>query len=91
LAEGLLGEADEYDRATFPFTGAATIVIPLSAIAVEAVHARTMTMMFGIPQFVSAHAVSNDWDNASRPVERFMDRELLQGDEVSQSFWRLLP
>lgn len=73
-------------RATFPFTGAATIVIPLSAIAVEAVHARTMTMMFGIPQFVSAHAVSNDWDNATRPVERFMDRELLTEMKCRKSF-----
>jgi hypothetical protein len=66
------------ERATFPFTGAATIVIPLTAIAVEAVHARTMTTMFALPQFVSAHALSTDWDKASRPVERFMDRELLQ-------------
>lgn len=73
-------------QATFPFTGAATIVIPLSAIAVEAVHARTMTMMFGIPQFVSAHAISNDWENASRPVERFMDREMLKEMKCRRTF-----
>jgi len=45
-------------EATFPFKGAAIIIIPLSAIAVEAIHARTMTMLFGLPQFVSAHAIS---------------------------------
>jgi len=65
------------ERATFPFTGAATIIIPLSAIAIEAIHARTMTTAFGIPQIVAAHAVSSDWDKAARPVERFMDYELL--------------
>jgi hypothetical protein len=45
-----------------------------------------MTMMFGIPQFVSAHALSNDWDNAARPVERFMDRELIQEMRVRRTF-----
>ena len=74
------------ERATFPFTGAATIVIPLSAIAVEAVHARTMMTMFALPQFVSAHPVSIDWDKSTRPVERFMDNELLVQMKVRQSF-----
>lgn len=74
------------ERATFPFTGAATIIIPLSAIAVEAVHARTMTMMFGIPQVVSAHALSPDWDGATRAVERFMDRELVQEMKCRKTF-----
>jgi hypothetical protein len=73
-------------QATFPFTGAATIIIPLSAIAVEAVHARTMTTAFGIPQFVAVHALSNDWDKAARPVERFMDRELLQEMKARKTF-----
>lgn len=65
------------EKATFPFSGAATIIIPLSAIAIEAIHARTMTTMFALPQFVSAQAVSADWSVAAAPVERFMDRELL--------------
>lgn len=64
-------------EATFPFKGAATIIIPLSAIAIEAVHARTMTMMFALPQFVSANAVSGQWEAVERPFERFMDYELL--------------
>src|SRR3982751_6510056 len=73
------------ERATFPFTGAATIVIPLTAIAVEAVHARTMTTMFALPQFVAAHPLSSDWDKATSPVERFMDREMLVEMKIRRS------
>lgn len=65
------------EKATFPFSGAATIVIPLSAIAIEAIHARTMTTMFALPQFVSASAVSADWSSVAAPLEKFLDRELL--------------
>lgn len=65
------------EKAKFPFSGAATIVIPLSAIAIEAIHARTMTTMFALPQFVSAQAVSNEWSSVAAPLERFLDRELL--------------
>jgi hypothetical protein len=65
-------------KATFPFTGAATIVIPLTAIAVEAVHARTMTTMFAMNQLVSAQARSTNWQDYARPVERFLDHELLR-------------
>lgn len=64
-------------RATFPFVGASTIVIPLTAIAVEAVHARTMTTLFALDQLVSAIPVSGQWDDHARPVERFMNKELL--------------
>lgn len=65
------------EKATFPFSGAATIIIPLSAIAIEAIHARTMTTLFALPQFVSAQAISPDWGPAAAPTERFMDRELM--------------
>src|SRR5688572_12861227 len=58
------------EQATFPFTGAATIVIPLSAIAIEAIHARTMTTMFALPQIVSARPLSPDWDDKVNHVER---------------------
>jgi len=64
-------------RATHPFVGASTIVIPLTAIAVEAVHARTMTTLFALNQLVSTVAVSAEWSNAARPVERFLNKELL--------------
>lgn len=64
-------------RATFPFVGASTLVIPLTAIAVEAVHARTMTTLFGLDQLVSATPLSAPWADAARPVEKFLNRELL--------------
>lgn len=63
--------------ATFPFRGAATIVVPLSAIAIETVHARNMTQRFALPQLVSAHAVNPEWESAAAPFERFLNRELL--------------
>jgi len=65
-------------RATFPFTGASTLVIPLTAVAVEAVHARTMTTLFALNQLVSATARSSTWEDYARPVERFLDQELLR-------------
>lgn len=64
-------------RATFPFTGASTIVIPLTAVAVEAVHARTMTTLFALNQLVSATPRSSGWADYARPVEKFLNQELL--------------
>lgn len=65
------------EKATFPFSGAATLVIPLDAIAVEAVHSRVMTTRFALADIVSAHSVNADWEEAAVPVERFMNKELL--------------
>lgn len=61
---------------TFPFVGAAKLIIPLTAIAVEAVHARTMTTLFGLKQLVSAKAKSEAWADAQGPYERFIEQEL---------------
>lgn len=69
-------------KATFPFTGAATIVIPLDAIAIEAVHARAMTQMFALDQFVEATAVAGEWSEAAHPVESFLDHELLHNLKI---------
>jgi hypothetical protein len=65
------------EKVTFPFSGAATLIIPLTAIAVEAVHSRTMTRLFGLPQFVSAKAKGDAYGDIVRPIEQFMDHELL--------------
>lgn len=62
---------------TFPFRGAASIMIPLTAISVEAIHARVMTMLFGLRQFVSVKCKSDQWDDAAPAYEKFMDWELL--------------
>jgi hypothetical protein len=64
------------EKATYPYQGAATIIIPLSAIAIETIHARNMTTRFGFPQLVSATALASEWEGAERTVERFVDREL---------------
>lgn len=66
-------------KATFPFSGASTIVIPLTAIGVEAVHARVMTTLFALNQLVSVKAISPQWEDAARPVEQFMNKELIYG------------
>lgn len=62
--------------------GGAKVVIPLNAIAVEAIHARSMQTIFGLGQLISAKAVSSDWQDAVQPVEKFLDRELLNGVKV---------
>jgi len=67
---------------TFPFTGASKVVVPLNAIAVEAVHAREMNTFFGSGQLVSAKALNPQWQDARAPVERFLDKELQQNIKV---------
>lgn len=63
-------------KATFPFTGAAIIIIPLSAIAIEATHARVMTTFWALPEIVSATSISDAWEVAEKPFERFFNNEL---------------
>lgn len=64
--------------ANFPFKNASTIVIPISAIAVEAVHARTETQLFGQSNVIVAQSISDDWDEAQKPVEDFFNYQLLK-------------
>lgn len=65
------------EEATFPYRGASTLVVPLNAIAIEAIHAGIMTTRFALQDLVSAHAIDNDWEDVQVPVERFMNRELV--------------
>lgn len=62
--------------------GGAKVVIPLNAIAVEAIHSRSMQTIFGMDQLVSAKAVSSEWQNSVAPVETFLNRELITGVKV---------
>lgn len=73
---------------TFPFTGASNLVIPVTAISVEAIHARVMTTLFafGDEQFTAARAVSPDWVDAAAPVEKFMDWQLLHKMKAYDKF-----
>lgn len=63
---------------TFPFKNSSTLTIPLAAITVEAIHSRTMTTLFALSQFVSAKPQSDKWQAHARPVEKFLDSELLK-------------
>src|SRR5687768_16415353 len=69
------------ERQTFPFVGAANIVIPLTAIAVEAVHARVMTMLFGLPEIIDTQTIHPDFDEHQAPLRRYLDKELKTGIE----------
>lgn len=64
------------ERLTFPFDGAANIVIPLTAIAVEAIHARNMMQFYSLPRLVSAKSVSEQWDDSVHGVEGAMEYQL---------------
>ena len=73
--------------ATFPFQGAANIIVPLTAIAVETIHARTMTTLFSLDdQFVSVKAKNKDWTDFAVPVERFLNHEMLNVMDVYKPF-----
>lgn len=60
----------------FPFEGAANIIIPLTAIAVEATHAAVMQRLFSQTQQVSATPLSNTWSEAKDDIERYLNWEL---------------
>jgi hypothetical protein len=65
------------ERATFPFTGASRLIIPLTAISVEAIHSRTMTTLFGLTQFATAKSRNAELADAATQVERLLDHEIL--------------
>lgn len=65
------------ERATFPFTGASRLIIPLTAISVEAIHSRTMTTLFGLTQFTTAKSRNSEFADIGTQVERMMDHEIL--------------
>lgn len=64
-------------KKTFPFTGAANIVIPITAIAVEAVHAREMTTLFALPQFCSVK-VPDAYGDIDHDLEKYIDHVMLK-------------
>lgn len=64
-------------KKTFPFSGAANIVIPLSAIAVEAVHARVMTTIFALDQFITVKLPDIN-DDIRHNVEKVIDHTLMK-------------
>lgn len=71
---------------TFPFQGAATIIIPLQAITVEATHSRTMTTLFALKQFTTVTAKHANYINQTRPMERMLDHVLLNDIKIYNPF-----
>lgn len=61
------------EKATFPFTGASQLIIPLGAITVEAIMARVYTQLFALKQFVTAKARTDEWGDAEDDVANMMD------------------
>lgn len=62
---------------TFPFKGACSIIIPLTAIAVEAIHASIMTTMFALPDFINVTVSDPKYVDSARPFEDYANYELL--------------
>ena len=60
----------------FPFRRAANIVIPMTAIAVEAVYARLMTTLFSVKPFFSIRPRTRDWVKESPQVESWLQTEV---------------
>jgi len=60
----------------FPFKRAANVVIPLAAIAVEAIQARFMNTLFAVEPFWSIRAKSKEWRTTAKPLEEFLQSEV---------------
>jgi hypothetical protein len=67
------------DPARRPWKGAAQVIIPLSAITSEAVHARIMTRLYGLNQFVSVKAKVNEFSDFAPKFENAMN-DILMGE-----------
>lgn len=61
---------------TFPFKGACSIIIPLTAIAVEAIHASIMTTMFALPDFVNVKVTDQNYASSERAFEDYANYTL---------------
>jgi hypothetical protein len=70
----------------YPFKGGASIIIPLTAISFEAIHARTFTTMFALDEIVAVKAVSDEFVEHAEPVQDFLNKELLNGIDIRKNF-----
>lgn len=60
----------------FPFERSANIVIPLTAIAVEAVVARLMNTIFAVEPFWSIRPRNRAWAEVAKPTENWLQSEV---------------
>jgi len=68
-------EPEKKER-NFPFKRAANIVVPLAAIAVEAIHARVMNTLFSVEPFWSIRPRSKEWVESAKPTEKWLQTEV---------------
>lgn len=66
----------ESKEKNFPFQRAANIVIPGTAIAVEAIHARIINTIFSVKPTYSIRPKSVSWVQAAKPFERYFQTEI---------------
>jgi hypothetical protein len=60
-------------RKTFPWDGAANLVIPLVGITVDSIVARVMNTIFAVQPFWSAEALIKDLEPVVNPLQDFME------------------
>lgn len=59
-----------------PIVGFASLIVPLTAIAVEAIHARDMGTMFGLKEFITVD-VADEYSKAKPGLEKAFNNEFL--------------
>lgn len=65
----------EKKEKNFPFKRAANVVIPLAAVASEAIHARMMNTLFSVEPFWSIRPRNKAWVDSAKPFERYLQAE----------------
>lgn len=75
----------EREIRNWPFPRAANIVIPLTAIAVEAVHARLYNTLFSVEPFYSLRPKSPEWVQVGPYVERWFQTKIEDPTELNMS------
>ena len=73
----------EEEVKNFPFEKAANIVVPLAAIAIEAIHARMMNTLFSVEPFWSIRPRSKEWVDAAKPMEKYLQSEAENGQTLN--------
>lgn len=63
------------------FTGGSSLIIPLAAISLEAIHANEMTTLFGLDHFVSAK-LNDRWDTIDASLEELLDHEIIKNGNM---------
>jgi hypothetical protein len=65
------------DPQQLPVVGFASLIVPLTSIAVEAVHARVMGMLYGLKELVTVE-VPDQFSNLKHGLEKVFNHELLE-------------